>query len=578
VITAEDKATNPSLAGRRREGDSGGTPPKTAVNRIALSRAITFSGGNAAFIALLFLLYRETNSASVVALGALASFAVPAIASPVAGWLGDRFDRRRVMVTSELFGSACFLLSAAMASSPAGLLVLRMLASLAGAPFMSATAAALPGIVRSREELPAANAKLAAAGLSGGLFGPLLAGGLIALSGPGSVFIFNAVTFLVSASLLVSIDAPFRPGRDHREKRRVTDLVAGFGVGLTAPAEVVLSTDFGTGAAGFAALTGAFASGGIAGARLAGQGLSRLSAEPITILAVASGVLTIGFLLIGFAPLFVVVLAGMVIAGAGCGTWSVAHEHLVQRNTPDDVRSRVFAGGEAVCQGGIAIGTIGGGGRHLPDRRGRCGPRLRAPGGDGGRHEDSPQGAHGSARKLPLFRADLKGCGDARDRRRIPTPGSRPADWLNVLGASGRRACTTAVRRRRPRPTAGIFLDGRARSTPTATVIPVSAGSPSREAVSRAKTSEILSALNHPLRRSILRLLFERGPASARQIAERISYVTESSVRSHLDVLAMHGMAKKEKQAGSNANVYSPTEEAPVGWVATVLILTAEED
>ena len=40
----------------------------------------------------------------------------------------------------------------------------------------------------------------------------------------------------------------------------------------------------------------------------------------------------------------------------------MAHENLVQRVTPDEIRSRVFAGGEAVYQGGIAVGTIGAGG------------------------------------------------------------------------------------------------------------------------------------------------------------------------------------------------------------------------
>ncbi|MBS1884895.1 MAG: MFS transporter, partial [Actinobacteria bacterium] len=155
VITGENAEMAPLYPDRRNGEDPGGTSPTSAVNRIALSRAVTFSGGNAAFIALLFILFRETDSASVVALGALASFAVPALASPVAGWLGDRFDRRRVMVASEILGAVCFLLSAAVTSSPAELLILRMLASLAGAPLMSSTAGALPGVVRSGDALPA---------------------------------------------------------------------------------------------------------------------------------------------------------------------------------------------------------------------------------------------------------------------------------------------------------------------------------------------------------------------------------------------------------------------------------------
>jgi MFS family permease len=371
------------LASQRRSADHS-TPPTKAVNRIALARAITFSGGNAAFIALLVVLYRETGSASMVALGALASFAVPALASPVAGWIGDRFDRRTVMVASEILGAVCFLLMAAFPSFPVMLLILRVVASLVAAPLMAATAAALPGIVGSEDRLPAANAKLAAYGISGGLVGPLIAAGLMVVSGAGSVFLFNTVTFLISAALLMTIHADFRPHRtEDGEKGHLTELVAGFrylgqhdllrpvtlaygiifiGIGLTAPAEVALSTDFGVGSTGYAALTCLFALGGIAGTQFASRGLLRIALGPTAILAVASGALALGFLIVGFAPTFMLALAGMALVGAADGIWLVAHENVMQRVTPDAIRSRVFAGSEAVYLAGLSVGLLGAGG------------------------------------------------------------------------------------------------------------------------------------------------------------------------------------------------------------------------
>lgn len=359
------------------------TAPDKAITRIALSRAITFSGGNAAFIALLAVLYQETNSAGLVALGALVSFAVPALASPVAGWIGDHFDRRMVMVVSEIVGSVCFLLMAAFPGAPLILLILRVAASLAAAPLISATAAALPGIAGSSARLPAANAKLAAAGISGGLIGPLIAAALMLISGPGVVFLFNAITFLISAALLLSINADFRPPRDSYETGGIVDLAAGFrylgrhhllqpvtvayavmfiGVGLTAPAEVALSADFGVGATGFAALTCVFAMGGIGGAQLGSWCLVRSSVEPTALMAAASGALALGLLLVGFAPAFVLALAGMAVTGTANGIWLVAHETLVQRVTPDAIRSRVFAGSEAVYLAGMSLGLIAAGG------------------------------------------------------------------------------------------------------------------------------------------------------------------------------------------------------------------------
>ena len=352
------------------------------MNRIALSRAVTFSGGNAAFIALLAVLYQETNSAGVVALGAFASFAVPALASPVAGWIGDRFDRRRVMVVSETLGALSFVLMAAFPTAPVVLLILRVAASLVAAPLMSASVAALPGIVGPRERLPAANAKLATAGLSGALVGPLIAAALLLISGPSSIFIFNAFTFLASAVILLSITADFRPPRKHKQTGHAAELAAGFrylgrhsvfrpvtvasailfiGMGFTVPAEVALCANFRVGATGYAGLTCFFALGGIPGAYLGAGGLSRLSAEPTAVLAVASGVLALGFFVVGLTPLFTLVLIGMAVAGVADGVWMVAHENLVQRLTPDTIRSRVFAASEAIYLSGISVGLVGAG-------------------------------------------------------------------------------------------------------------------------------------------------------------------------------------------------------------------------
>jgi MFS family permease len=48
----------------------------------------------------------------------------------------------------------------------------------------------------------------------------------------------------------------------------------------------------------------------------------------------------------------------MASGGLGEGLWQVAQNSLIQRRTPDAVRSRVLAGSEAAMQGGIAIGLL----------------------------------------------------------------------------------------------------------------------------------------------------------------------------------------------------------------------------
>ena len=99
-----------------------------------------------------------------------------------------------------------------------------------------------------------------------------------------------------------------------------------------------------------------------------------------------------------------------------------------------------------------------------------------------------------------------------------------------------------------------------------------------RQAVLRAKRSEIISALNHPIRRSSLRLLLEKGPTSATQIAARMLLVTRNNVRFRLDSLVAGGMAKRDKRADSRESVYTPSEALRAPWIVAALKLTAGED
>ena len=123
-----------------------------------MARAISLTGGAAAYTALNFAIFQRTRSPTWVAAALFLTFGTIGFASPFAGWIGDRFDRRWVMIGSDLAGAACFL-GMAFVGNPALLVAVAFLSALAEAPFLSASAAAIPNLVKE-DDIAWANSKI----------------------------------------------------------------------------------------------------------------------------------------------------------------------------------------------------------------------------------------------------------------------------------------------------------------------------------------------------------------------------------------------------------------------------------
>ena len=68
-----------------------------------------------------------------------------------------------------------------------------------------------------------------------------------------------------------------------------------------------------------------------------------------------------GFLAVSAAPVFAIVIFGMALGGVGEGLWEITQNSLIQRVTPDGIRSRVFAASTAAMQVTIALGLLASG-------------------------------------------------------------------------------------------------------------------------------------------------------------------------------------------------------------------------
>ena len=190
---------------------------RAAVRRIAIARAISIAGAEAAYIAIVATMLDRTGSAAWVSAALLAWIGVGGLVAPIAGSLGDRYDRRRVMIISDLAGAATFV-AIAFVHDPAALLALTVVAAIAEAPFNPAATAAIPNLTPD-DDLGWANGLISAGRTFGGLVGPVVGGLLYGTVGAGAAFGVNALSFLLSAALIATVGGRFSEHRDSTDAR-----------------------------------------------------------------------------------------------------------------------------------------------------------------------------------------------------------------------------------------------------------------------------------------------------------------------------------------------------------------------
>jgi MFS family permease len=349
----------------------------SSARRLALSRLASLTAGSAAYIALISAIYNETASALWVSAALFAGVVGSVVGAPAAGWIGDRFERRRVMVGSDLAAAVVASAMALTVDSALALTLLFGLLAVVESPFEPSSASAMPNLVPA-ESLPRANALVAGTTSASYLLGPLL-GGLLLGAGASAPLLLavDAVSFVVSAALVVSIRPAFGLGSGteaepgiwagvrlivHEPVLRVlitASMVSLLGMGIVNVANYPLSIHLGGGTEGYGALEALLGGGGLLGAAIAARMLSASRAPlVVTVTFAVSGV---GLLLAGLAPVLAVALTGMAIAGAGRGLGDVADTTLVQARTDDARRSRVFAAQDGAAHAAYSAAMLVGG-------------------------------------------------------------------------------------------------------------------------------------------------------------------------------------------------------------------------
>ena len=336
-------------------------------------------------VALLAYVDSRTHSTTWLGLTTAARVAPLVIAGPLGGVVADRFDRRAVMIATDVIRAATMALLAivAIAGLPVILApMLAALATLAAAPYGPCVAASTPRLVDDAD-LPAANAARAAIAPTCIVLGPALGAVLLLVGPPSAAFVLNGLTFVVSALLVASLPAgpAFRPVRSDddaaTERPSVAgDLRAGAAALTGQPAacrlviaDVTCSAVYGAqtvllllvaerldlGVHGYGYLLGAVGLGGIIGAAVAarlGDGEHR-SALAVALLAVAA---PLPLMAVTHSVALTLLLA--LVGGIGALVVEVLAETGLQRTLGDDVLGRAYGFALAAALGGIVAGSL----------------------------------------------------------------------------------------------------------------------------------------------------------------------------------------------------------------------------
>jgi MFS family permease len=363
----------------------------SAFRRLYVAQLISFAGDWFATVALLGLILELTDSPATASLVLVIQTGVFALASPFAGVLADRLDRKKLMVFAD-FARVPVALALMLAKTPDTLwicFVALALMALGASIFEPTSSAAMPNLVED-EELGDANV------LMGSAWGVMLAvgaaiGGLVAATlGRDAAFVTNAASFGLSGLLIVGIHRPFQKavaphagpgslahsdqGSNPLDAIRVVIRFAGrsrlvaallvsktiFGVGTGVilmfavfGREVFHEGDLGIGllyaARGLGALMGPFIARAIMGTE--SRGLVR---------GILGSVITVGisYALFPLSPSIWVAAFIVFCAHLGGGAQWFLSTFGLQRAAPDAIRGRVFSFDFGLVTLSVALSTI----------------------------------------------------------------------------------------------------------------------------------------------------------------------------------------------------------------------------
>jgi MFS family permease len=352
--------------------------------RLLAGLAVSQTGDWLYNVALIAVVYNQTHSAGWVAATTAARVVPIVVLGPFGGVVADRYDRRIVMVASDLLRAALMAVLALTAAAGLPVVLVPLLAGLATAaatPYPPCVAAATPRLVPGAD-LAGANAARSAVGALSIVAGPALGGLLLLVASPTASFLVNGATFVMSALLVVSLprtalrreqdtdtgtEAPrvfadiaagFQALRSSAEAMRLVgaDVLCSLVYGAQTVLLVLLAHNLGHGTNGYGWLVAGMGLGGVVGTTVAARAADAGRSRPV--IASALFVVAVSLPLLTLTSSLAVAVALTVVTGAGSIVVEVMTDTGLQRALDERVLGRAYGLALPAALAGIVVGSL----------------------------------------------------------------------------------------------------------------------------------------------------------------------------------------------------------------------------
>ena len=324
--------------------------------------------------------YLLTKSALALGMVGLVRVVPIVLCSLAGGVAADAFDRKRLMLITQsiMLGSAALLalVTAAGLRAVWPIYLLTAISSAASAFDTPARQALLPALVSGRDFPNAVSLSFVAFQIAM-VVGPMLAGLVLASSGPAIVYAVNATSFLAVIVAVLMIHASGREaagGSGAMSFAALTeglrfvwrtpiivqtmtlDFVATFFASATALLPIFAAEILRVGARGLGMLAAAPAAGAvIAGLFMARTGKWPKPGAAVLVSIATYGAATVGF---GFSRVFWFSLVMLALTGAADTVSTVIRQTIRQLVTPDRLRGRMTSVNMVFFMGGPQLGEL----------------------------------------------------------------------------------------------------------------------------------------------------------------------------------------------------------------------------